>query len=261
MADLHALMAFAHRLADAAAEETLPLFRATLDIENKLDAGAFDPVTRADRNAEISIRKLIEAEYPDHAILGEEFGEKSGNEFCWVLDPIDGTRSFIAGMPCWGTLIALSQNGAPVLGVMDQPYVGERFCAIRGGPAENIRAGKSTKIETRACPSLNMATVATTAPELFTTPGSAQAWSEISRTAQLVRYGGDWYKYALLAAGFIDVVIEEGLQPYDIQALIPVVEQAGGVITDWQGGPAHAGGQALACGDPNLHAGLLALLP
>ena len=146
MSDLSALLAFAHRLADAAALETMPLFRAALEIDNKLGEDGFDPVTHADRNTEAAIRTLITQEFPDHGILGEEFDEKppagSGGGFCWVIDPIDGTRAFVSGMPSWGTLIALSQNGVPVLGIMDQPYVGERFCAVRGGTALHLRAGK-----------------------------------------------------------------------------------------------------------------------
>ena len=264
MSDLSALLAFAHRLADAAALETMPLFRAALEIGNKLGEGGFDPVTHADSNAEAAIRALITQEFPDHGILGEEFDEKppagSGGGFRWVIDPIDGTRAFISGMPSWGTLIALSQNGVPVLGIMDQPYVGERFCAMRGGAALHLRAGKKTPISTRACPTLEQATVATTAPELLISPGARAAWVEISTSARLVRYGGDCYNYALLAAGFVDIVIEEGLKPYDIQALIPIVEQAGGIVTNWQGGPAHVGGQIVACGDTRLHASVVSRL-
>jgi len=265
MSDLSALLAFAHRLADAAAQETLPLFRAALEIDNKLGEAGFDPVTHADRNAEAAIRALISQEFPEHGILGEEFGDKkpsvSGDDFCWFIDPIDGTRAFISGMATWGTLIALSQNGVPVLGIMDQPYVGERFYAMRGAVTLHMRAGKSTPMTTRACPTLEQATAVTTGPEFLASPGASAAWSEISTSARLIRYGGDCYNYALLAAGFVDIVIEEGLNPYDIQALIPIVEQAGGVVTDWQGGPAHEGGQVVACGDAGLHAELLSRLP
>ena len=265
MSDLSPLLAFAHRLADAAALETMSLFRAELEIDNKLGDGGFDPVTLADRNAEAAIRALITQEFPDHGILGEEFDEKqpssSGDGFSWVIDPIDGTRAFISGMPSWGSLIALSQNGIPVLGIMDQPYVGERFCAMRGGTALHLRAGKRTPISTRACPTLEQATVATTAPELLISPGASAAWSEISTSARFVRYGGDCYNYALLAAGYVDIVIEEGLKPFDIQALIPIVEQAGGIVTNWQGGPAHEGGQVVACGDTRIHASIVSHLP
>ena len=264
MSDLSALLAFAHRLADAAALETMPLFRAALEIDNKLGEGGFDPVTHADRNAEAAIRTLITQEFPDHGILGEEFDEKppagSGGGFCWVIDPIDGTRAFISGMPSWGTLIALSQNGVPVLGIMDQPYVGERFCATRDGSALHLRAGKTTPITTRTCPALEQATAATTGPEFLVSPGARDAWDEISAGARLVRYGGDCYNYALLAAGFVDIVIEEGLKPYDIQALIPIVEQAGGIVTNWQGGAAHEGEQILACGDARLHEDIVSRL-
>ena len=264
MSDLSALLAFAHRLADAAAHETVPLFRAALEIDNKLGEDGFDPVTQADRNAEAAIRALIGQEFPDHGILGEEFDDKrpasSGDDFCWVIDPVDGTRAFISGMASWGTLIALSQNGVPVLGIMDQPYVGERFCAMRDGPALHVRAGKSTPITTRACPALEQATAVTTGPEFLVSPGASAAWDEISTRARLIRYGGDCYNYALLAAGFVDIVIEEGLKPYDIQALIPIVEQAGGIVTNWQGGPAHEGGQVVACGDARLHADIVSRL-
>ena len=264
MSDLSALLAFAHRLADAAAHETVPLFRAALEIDNKLGEDGFDPVTQADRNAEAAIRALIGQEFPDHGILGEEFDDKrpasSGDDFCWVIDPVDGTRAFISGMASWGTLIALSQNGVPVLGLMDQPYVGERFCAMRDGPALHVRAGKSTPITTRACPALEQATAVTTGPEFLVSPGASAAWDEISTRARLIRYGGDCYNYALLAAGFVDIVIEEGLKPYDIQALIPIVEQAGGIVTNWQGGPAHEGGQVVACGDARLHADIISRL-
>ena len=264
MSDLSALLAFAHRLADAAAHETMPLFRAALEIDNKLGEDGFDPVTQADRNAEAAMRALIGQEFPDHGILGEEFDDKkpasSGDDFCWVIDPVDGTRAFISGMASWGTLIALSQNGVLVLGIMDQPYVGERFCAMRDGPALHVRAGQSKPITTRACPALEQATAVTTGPEFLVSPGASAAWDEISTRARLIRYGGDCYNYTLLAAGFVDIVIEEGLKPYDIQALIPIVEQAGGIVTNWQGGPALEGGQVVACGDARLHADIISRL-
>ena len=191
-------------------------------------------------------RELITQEFPGHGILGEEFGEKqpssSGDGFCWVIDPIDGTRAFISGMLSWGTTDC-AVKCLPVLGIMDQPYVGERFCATRDGSALHLRAGKTTPITTRTCPALEQATAATTGPEFLVSPGARDAWDEISAGARLVRYGGDCYNYALLAAGFVDIVIEEGLKPCDIQALIPIVEQAGGIVTNWQGGAAHEGGQ------------------
>ena len=265
MSDLNELLAFAHRLADAAAQETMPVFRTALEIDNKLDEAGFDPVTHADRNAEAAIRALITQEFPEHGILGEEFDEKkpsgSGDDFCWVIDPIDGTRAFVSGMATWGTLIALSQNGEPILGIMDQPYVGERFCAASGWPAMHLRSGKSTPITTRACPTLEQATAVTTGPEFLVSPGASAAWDQISAGARLIRYGGDCYNYAMLASGYVDIVFEEGLEPYDIQALIPIVEQAGGVVTDWKGRSAHEGGQVVACGDAALHAELLSRLP
>jgi myo-inositol-1(or 4)-monophosphatase len=256
---LSALLAFAHQLADAAARATLPLFRNTTEIDNKLDDG-FDPVTKADRDAETAIRTLIDAHYPTHAITGEEFADKAGEEFEWVLDPIDGTRAFISGMPSWGTLIGLNHKGAPVLGMMDQPFTGERYFATAGGGAVLRHNGDTAPLKTRACADLQDAVLATTTPVLFTDTPAEKKWQAISQASKLTRYGGDCYNYALVALGQIDGVVEQGLKNVDIQALVNIVEEAGGIITDWQGGPAHHGGTALACGDRALHAQLLDML-
>ena len=253
---LTAMLRFAHQLADAAAQVTLPLFRNLESVDNKLTDG-FDPVTEADRQAEAAMRTLIEAHYPDHGISGEEYDDKPGDAYEWVLDPIDGTRAFISGMPSWGTLIGLNHKGAPVLGMMDQPFTGERFFAAQGSGAHLALRETQFGLTTRPCTGLSDAVLATTTPELFTDTPAEAAWDTLSKTAKLTRYGGDCYNYALVAAGQIDAVVEQGLKNVDIQPLITVVEEAGGVVTDWQGGPAHNGGTAVACGDRALHAALL----
>ena len=261
--ELKELLAFAHQLADAAARATLPLFRNTPDIENKL-ADGFDPVTAADRDAETAIRALIEAHYPTHAITGEEFddkrGDEAGTEFEWVLDPIDGTRAYISGMPTWGTLIGLNQIDRPVLGIMDQPFTGERYFATAGYGAFLRQGTGTTEMKTRACGDIKDAVLATTTPELFIGTPAEKKWHDIAAAAKLTRYGGDCYNYALVALGQIDAVVEQGLKDVDIQALIPIVEEAGGIITDWQGGAAHKGGTAIACGDRAVHAQLMDML-
>lgn len=253
------LTLFAHRLADAAARVTLPLFRNLDEVDNKLTDG-FDPVTKADRDAEQAIRGLIETHYPTHGISGEEYDDKAGDDFEWVIDPIDGTRAFISGMPSWGTLIGLNFEGDPILGMMDQPFTGERYFAGAGQAAKLQINDRQSDIKTRACATLDDAVIATTSPDLFDTPPTRALWQSLTEKAKLTRYGGDCYNYALVASGQIDVVIEHGLKQVDIQPLVKIIEQAGGVITDWQGGAAHKGGTAVACGDRALHEDLLKLL-
>ncbi len=251
------------RAADAAAKAILPHFRqAALSPDDKTgDAvGEFDPVTVADKGAEMAIRELIEKERPDDAILGEEFGQKQGTSGArWVIDPIDGTRAFIAGMPTWGTLIGYHDGAKPIVGIMDQCFVGDRFLGWPGGAAL-VREGKTTMLKTRACPKLSDAIFACTTPELFTSPREQTAYDTLLRETRMLRLGTDCYAYALLAHGLIDIVLEAGLKPFDIQALIPIVEGAGGVITSWDGGSAEDGGQVLATGDAALHATVLKML-
>ena len=254
--NLEELAHFAAQLADAAARETLPLFRNLATVENKLTDG-FDPVTEADRAAEAAMRKLIEAHYPDHAISGEEFDDKSGGALEWVLDPIDGTRAFMSGIPTWGTLIGLNHDAMPVLGVMEQPFTGERYHAMQGGGSFLTHGGQTKAIKTRACKNLDDAVLATTSPEMFADTPAEGKWHDLAAAAKLTRYGGDCYNYALLALGQIDAVVEQGLKNVDIQPLVTLIEEAGGIVTDWQGGPAHHGGTAVACGDAELHAALL----
>lgn len=249
----------AHALADAARAQALALFRtAGLGADNKAAAG-FDPVTAADRAAEAAMRRILSQQRPDDAILGEEYGPQDGRSgLRWVLDPIDGTRAFISGAPTWGVLIALEDGTGPVYGLIDQPYIGERF---EGGPglAELSGPHGSRALATRATADLAQATLMTTFPEIGT-PAEASAFGRVRDRVRLTRYGLDCYAYALLAMGHVDLVIEAGLQPYDICAPIAVIRAAGGVVTDWRGGPAHGGGQVLAAANPALHAQALALL-
>jgi myo-inositol-1(or 4)-monophosphatase len=237
----------AERLADAAGAAILPHFRALDGVENKAARG-FDPVTVADRAAEAAMRALIEAAAPDHGIIGEEYPEKpSANGWSWVLDPIDGTRAFISGLPLWGVLIALCHEGRPVLGVLDQPYLKERYRGFPGGAEATIR-GRTTALQVRPCPDLRDAAIATTDPHLFT-PAEAGGFEQVRQTARLARYGCDCYAYGMVAAGHLDLVIESGLKAHDIAALVPIIEGAGGLVSNWRGGPAWSGGQVIAAGD------------
>lgn len=249
----------AGRMADAARAAILPYFRQPgLTTQNKLNAG-FDPVTAADRAGEQAMRQLLARHRPDDGILGEEFDTVTGTSGrVWVLDPIDGTRGFISGTPTWGVLIALSEAGGPVLGIIDQPYIGERFIGAPGMARLQGPFGES-RLQTRATEDLAQAVVFTTFPEVGT-PQDRAGFEAVSRRAQLTRYGMDCYAYALVAAGQVDLVIEAGLNAYDIQAPIAVVQAAGGIVTDWSGGPAHDGGRAVAAANPGLHAQALELL-
>ena len=258
--DIDELAAFALELADAAAAVTLPHFRSGLAVDNKRGRFAFDPVTAADRDGEEAIRKLIAERYPDHGILGEEHGHEAGTSgLTWVLDPIDGTRSFISGVPLWGTLIALNDGERPVIGLMDQPYIGERFVGRPGG-SELIGPMGTMPLKTSTCTKLEEALIGNTDPAMFHLDDEKAAFREISSKVRLRRFGGDCYFYCLLAAGTLDLVIESGLQPYDIQALIPVIENAGGIVTSWSGGDAQEGGQVVAAANHELHEAALKIL-
>lgn len=254
-----ALDATAQRLADAARKAILPYFRRhDLSEENKLDDG-YDPVTQADRAAEEAMRAILEAERPNDGILGEEFGSQSGSSgLTWVLDPIDGTRGFVSGTPTWGVLIAISDDEGPFYGLMDQPYIAERFVGTAGGAHMTGPQGHKV-LKTRDTRSLADAVLFTTFPEVGTLQEGA-AFRTVAEKTKLTRYGMDCYAYALLAAGQIDLVIEAGLQAYDIQAPIALIEAAGGIVTDWHGGPAHHGGRALAASTPQIHGEALDLL-
>lgn len=249
---------FMRKIAAAAAQETLPRFRQAGLVDNKLTSG-FDPVTEADRQAEQSIRALIRETYPQHGILGEEFGlENSDAQYRWVIDPIDGTRSFISGMPLWGTLVGLTDNGDAVAGMMSQPFIGELFwCDGERSHYEGPHGSK--QIAASKITDVTAATLCTTTPAMFTDERKL-AYDRLEGAVQLARYGTDCYAYAMLAAGNVDLVVETGLQPYDIIALIPIIEQAGGVITTWDGGPAEQAGDIVAAATPELHAAAITLL-
>ena len=244
---------FMRRIAAAAAAETLPRFRqAGLVSSNKLASG-FDPVTEADREAEQAIRALIRETFPGHGILGEEFGVENGDSrHVWVIEPIDGTRSFISGVPLWGTLVGLTDGGDAVAGMMSQPFTGELFRADGEGAFYEGPHGGS-RLSTRPTRSVAEATLCTTTPALFT-GAMREAYDRLERSVRLARYGTDCYAYAMLAAGNIDLVVETALQPYDIVALVPVIEQAGGVVTTWAGGTAEKAGDIVAAATAELHA-------
>ncbi|HEY8697433.1 MAG TPA: histidinol-phosphatase [Rhizomicrobium sp.] len=257
-------IAFAHRLADVAGEVIRPYFRRRIEVANKkmMVAGeaVFDPVTAADKGAEEAIRALIEQERPEDGILGEEFGEKpSANGRRWVLDPVDGTRAFITGRHEWGSLIALEENGRAVLGIIDQPVLRERFIGANG-EAEFFAEGTRTPLAVRPCPDLSQAVLCATHPDAFYAPGERDAFRRVQRKVRMTRWGGDCYIFGALALGFVDLIVETTFHRWDVAALIPVVEGAGGIITDWQGGDCSAGGQVLAAGDARLHAAAMELL-
>lgn len=248
-ATLNALTEFAKQLAQAAGATILPQFRQALAVENKV-GGGFDPVTEADRGAECVMRELIQSTYPEHSILGEEFGHHQGSsEFTWVLDPIDGTRSFISGVPLWGTLIGLCHGAHPILGVVAQPYIGELFVGNRFG-AYCERNGERVALSTRSCASLSEAITMCTSTDMFKGE-EVTAFDRVASKSQLVRHGADCYAYALLANGFVDVVVESSMNAYDYAALIPVIQAAGGHLGNWAGG-AQMQRQVLALGDAAL---------
>jgi len=258
-AELESRRAFAERLADAARAVIRPYFRRRIEVVDKGAAGPFDPVTEADRRAEQTMRDLIQSAYPDDGIIGEEFGEKQGDSgFAWVLDPVDGTRAFIAGQPLWGTLIALEWKGAPVLGVLDQPFLDERFTGF-GGTTTLRHASLTERLKTRPCAKLEDAVIGTTHPVHFK-DADRQRFSSVESRCRLSRYGGDCYGYALVAMGFVDLIIEADLKRWDIAALIPIIEGAGGIVTSWQGRSTSEGGNVIAAGDPRVHAEALKVL-
>jgi myo-inositol-1(or 4)-monophosphatase len=251
--------AFVDELATVAGETILPFFRTALNVRDKGSPGAFDPVTAADHAAETAMRTLIRRSFPDHGIVGEELGnERPEAEYVWFLDPIDGTKSFISGMPVWGTLIALTRHGEPAFGMMDQPFTRERFSG--DGRAAHYRgpAGKRS-LRVRPCLNLADAVLFTTSPRLMN-EADRLAFGRVEEAVLLSRYGGDCYAYCMLAAGHVDLVIETGLKPYDVVPLVPIITGAGGVITSWENGPPHAGGRIVAAGDRRVHEAAMALL-
>jgi histidinol phosphatase-like enzyme (inositol monophosphatase family) len=256
------LITFAHKLADAAGDVIRPYFRQRIEVTDKgLAKGTmFDPVTAADQNAEQAIRVTIERERPNDGIVGEEFPEKaSSNGFTWVVDPVDGTRAFITGRHEWASLIGLEENGRAVLGIIDQPVLRERFIGVNG-KAELLSGDARTPLHVRSCPDLSQAVLCTTHPEAYFTSSEREAFRRVQRGVRMTRFGGDCYIFGVLALGFIDLIVESSFHRWDISALIPIVEGAGGIITNWQGGTCAAGGQILAAGDARVHAQAMRLL-
>jgi len=243
---------FAIELAHAAGAAIKPLFRAEHGLENKAaGSGAFDPVTAADKNAEAAIRAAIAARFPDHGVIGEEYGEdRAGADFVWVLDPIDGTRAYISGIPLWTTLIALRFQGRPVVGLIAQPHLDEIFVGSAGG-SRLIRQGETRPIHVRPCASLNQATLGTTDPLAYFNAPEQAVFTQVRNAAKLTRLGGDAYFFALVALGTLDIVVEpSALKAWDIEAAIPLIQGAGGFATDWRGQPLGAeGGQVVYAGD------------
>jgi myo-inositol-1(or 4)-monophosphatase len=249
---------FLDRLATASGDTILPFFRTALAVENK-KAGGFDPVTAADRAAENAMRAVIREHFPAHGIVGEEYGsERADAEYVWLLDPIDGTKSFIAGMLAWGTLIGLTRFGEPVYGAMHQPFTREQFFGD-GGAARYRGPGGPRDLRVRRCERLADAVMFTTSPLLMNESDRAH-FRRVEDAVRLSRYGGDCYAYCMLAAGQIDLIIETELKPHDIAPLIPIIAGAGGVVTTWENTPAQMGGRVVAAGDARVHAAALELL-
>ncbi len=252
------LLGLAHRLANAASEVTLRYFRTSAPADHK-GGRDFDPVTAADKEAETVIRDMLARDYPGHGIVGEEFGAVNASaDYVWTLDPIDGTRAFILGVPLWGTLIGLQHEGKPVLGLMDQPFIGERFwsderAAWYRGP------GGLQRCETRRCEGLGRALLTATTPDMFEGEDEVR-FNRLAKAVRMRRFGGDCYAYCMLALGQADIVAEAKLKPFDIVPLIPIIEKAGGVVRNWDGGSAQEAGRCIACGDPTLLDPALALL-
>ena len=250
---------FLHRLADLADRETLPRFRRPLVVDAKSGPGQeFDPVTEADRRAELVMRELISTEYPAHAILGEEFGASGAGALQWVIDPIDGTKPYLCGIPVWGTLVGLVDGGMATLGMMSQPVTSERFWGDPSGAWHRSPAG-TRRLAVRKLTDLSQAILHTTSPDQFPIEGRA-AFAALKSSVRMTRYGGECYAFAMLAAGCIDLCVEPDLKPYDIIPIIPIVEKAGGVVTRFDGRRAESGGAVLVSATRELHEKALAIL-
>lgn len=257
--EIDELLEFALYLAEQSEREILPVFRTATAVENK-EQTSFDPVTAADTAAERVMRELIEDRYGDHGIFGEELGIKEGSSpYTWILDPIDGTRSFIFGVPVWTTLIGVTYEAQPVLGVMNQPYVRETFFAGSHG-AFCRRDGADRRLSVRPAAKLSEALISTTAPALYKTPGEKAFLSRMQEASRSIRYDADAYFFCLLAAGQIDVALDAGLKSYDIAPLIPIIEAAGGIVSTWSREPAANGGNIIAAASRDLYEQALDLL-
>jgi histidinol phosphatase-like enzyme (inositol monophosphatase family) len=252
-----------HRILLEASEKaqaiTLKYFRKTIDVENKLQSG-FDPVTAADKEAELAIRAVIANHFPDHSIFGEEWDNKETNSpFSWIIDPIDGTRAFICGLPVWGTLIALTYQGEAIAGLMSQPHIGENFVGLPG-KSFLTRNGTHSDLRTSGVKELGQANLFTTSPRIFSRASSLAAYDRLENNVKLARYGLDCYAYAMLASGHGELVVEEDLKNVDIAAMIPIIEQAGGIVSTWSGKQASNGGQIIAAANEEIHRAALEVL-
>jgi histidinol phosphatase-like enzyme (inositol monophosphatase family) len=255
------LLSTAHELADEAAKVTMRHFRRPIPIDNKAVKGDFDPVTKADQGGELAMRKVLKRTFPSHGILGEEHGTTVGDgRYQWVLDPIDGTRAFISGNPMWGTLIGLTDKAQAIVGVLDHPFSQERLWSAETASYHRRGDAPAKRIKTRTCPDLSRATFMSTTPRTFTSKRNSAIHTMITDQVQLVRYGGDCYAYGLAVQGFVDVIVEPGLKPYDIVALIPIIERAGGRVTTTDGDSAVNGGDVVVTGDPKLHDAVLKMI-
>lgn len=249
---LRKLDAFILELSAEAAAITLPLFRTDVPVDDK-GAETFDPVTEADRGAEAALRRMVAQRFPDHGVIGEEYGaDRPDAEHVWVIDPVDGTRAFVAGLPLWTTLIALRFQGSPVLGVIGQPYLREFYVGSPALGSRLVTPDGERRLEVRVCEGLSEAVMATTDPDLFTGE-ERPAYDGLRRASRLTRLGADAYAYAMVALGTVDLVVESGLKPWDIDACVPVIEGAGGMVTDWTGRRlGREGGRVAAAGDPRV---------
>ncbi len=257
--DYNKFITFLNDVANEAAKVSLRYFKKSVNIENKGPKlkSTFDPVTIADKNTEKVIRENIRSHFPDHNIMGEEEAfEDKKSDYTWIIDPIDGTRSYITGIPTWGTLIALQHHGKTIIGMLDQPYLKERYIGTSDSAFLN-----GNPIKTRPCETIFNATISTTDPlQLFNGEEEQDKFFRVAAGAKMMRNGYDCYAYAMVASGFIDVVIESGLNAHDIQALIPIIKGAGGIVTNWAGEQVTDGGQVVACGDQRLHEQVIGLL-
>ncbi|CAA0101535.1 Uncharacterised protein [Starkeya nomas] len=250
---------FVHELATVSGQAILPFFRTALGVEDKSRGAVFDPVTAADRAAEQAMRALIRGTFPSHGVRGEEFPDDGVDaDYVWVLDPIDGTKSFICGLPAWGTLIGLCRQGQPVYGMMHQPFIRERFYGD-GVQARYRGPAGERRLAVRPCAGLEEATLLTTSPLLMSEENRAR-YTEVEKRVRLPRYGGDCYAYCMLAAGHADLVIETNLNDFDIMPLVPIISGAGGIVTNWEGGADLSGGRVVAAGDRRAHEAALKVL-
>ena len=258
--ELDVFLSCAHEMADLSAREILPFFRQEFSVLHKEGKGIYDPVTDADRKSEQVIRKCLSEKWPEHSIIGEEFGEDiKDTPYCWIVDPIDGTRAFVLGNPLWGTLIGLSYQDTPLIGMMNQPFTGERYWGSPQGAFAKW-GGIERRLQTRDCSNLKDAIITTTCPDLFASSEDLARFNDLRSHCRMTRFGGDCYNYCLLAMGTIDLIVETGLAPYDIAPLIPLIEAAGGIITSWEGDSAAAGGKIIAAGSQELHKKALEVL-